>query len=133
MLAVTFAATPSMSLSPMRFAPRFVLFAALAAPLLFLTSGCGRSGEPFPVRSFLAAPDNLQGNRYVLEAEIDQQINWREGIGRLIAVRTLRDDVRLPLFISDSLKANLLVAQRYRFEITVRKGGLLYVERLKKL
>lgn len=132
MLAVTFARTP-MLLSPMRFAPRFVLLAALAAPLLFLTSGCGRSGEPFPVRAFLSAPDNLQGNHYVLEAEIDQQINWREGIGRLIAVRTLRDDARLPLFIADSMKANLLVAQRYRFEVTVRKGGLLYVERLKKL
>lgn len=133
MLAVTFAPTPFMSLSPMCFAPRFVLLAVLAAPLLFLSSGCGRSGEPFPVRSFLAAPDNLQGNRYVLEAEIDQQINWREGLGRLIAVRTLRDDARLPLFIADSMKTNLLVAQRYRFEVTVRKGGLLYVERLKKI
>ena len=133
MLAVTFAGTPSMSLSPMRFAPRFVLLAALAAPLLFLSSGCGRSGEPFPVRAFLSAPDNLQGNRYELEAEIDAQLNWREGVGRLIAVRTLREDARLPISISDSMKANLLVAQRYRFEITVRKGGLLYVERLKKL
>lgn len=132
MLAVTFAGTPLMSLSPMRFAPRFVLLAALAAPL-FLSSGCGRSGEPFPVRAFLSAPDNLQGNRYELEAEIDAQLNWREGVGRLIAVRTLRDDARLPIFIADSMKANLLVAQRYRFEITVRKGGLLYVERLKKL
>lgn len=131
MLAVTFLIYP-MPLPSMRFAIRFLMPAALAASL-FLTSGCGRSGEPFPVRAFLAAPDNLQGNRYELEAEIDQQINWREGVGRLIAVRTLRDDARLPLFIADSMKANLLVAQRYRFEISVRKGGLLYVERLKKL
>lgn len=131
MLAVTFRITP-MPLLPMRVVPRF-LFPAVFAALLLLVSGCSRSGEPFPVRAFLSAPDNLQGNRYQLEAEIDAQLNWREGVGRLIAVRTLREDARLPVFIADSMNANLLVAQRYRFEITVRKGGLLYVERLKKL
>ena len=123
---------PPMPLSPLRFAFRYLLATLLLAPL-FLASGCGRSGEPFPVRAFLAAPDNLLGNRYELEAEIDAQLNWREGLGRIIAVRTLRDDARLPIFIADSMKANLLVAQRYRFEVSVRKGGLLYVEYLKKL
>jgi hypothetical protein len=131
MLALTFSPYP-MQLLPMRVVSRFLVLAAFGVSLL-LASGCGRSGEPFPVRAFLSAPDNLQGNRYQLEAEIDAQLNWREGVGRLIAVRTLREDVRLPVFISDSMKANLLVAQRYRFDITVRKGGLLYVERLKKL
>jgi hypothetical protein len=131
MLAVTFSSTP-MPLPPMHFLSRFLLLAALLGAM-FITTGCGRSGEPFPVRAFMAAPDNLQGNRYTLEAEIDAQLNWREGTGRLIAVRTLREDARLPVFIADSLKTNLLVAQRYRFEVTVRKGGLLYVERLKKL
>ncbi|MET0261816.1 MAG: hypothetical protein ABW223_02875 [Rariglobus sp.] len=121
-----------MLLLPMRFVTRFLMPAVFAASL-FLVSGCGPSGEPFPVRAFFAAPDNLQGNRYELEAEIDAQISWREGVGRIIAVRTLRDGARVPVFIPDSMKANLLVAQRYRFEITVRKGGLLYVERLKKI
>jgi hypothetical protein len=121
-----------MTLPPMRFVCRLILPAALVASLFFAT-GCGRAGEPFPVKAFMAAPDNLQGNRYTLEAEIDAQLNWREGTGRLIAVRTLREDARLPVFIADSMKTNLLVAQRYRFEVTVRKGGLLYVERLKKL
>ncbi len=121
-----------MPLSPICFVTRFLIPAALLA-LLFATTGCGPSGEPFPVREFLSAPDNLQGNRYELEGEIDAQLSWREGVGRIIAVRTLRGDARLPVFIADSLKANLLVAQRYRFEVTVRKGGLLYVERLKKL
>jgi hypothetical protein len=121
-----------MPLPSMRFATRYLMPAALSAMVLF-ASGCGRSGEPFPVHAFLSAPDNLQGNRYELEAEIDAQLNWREGVGRLISVRTLRGDARLPVFIADSMKANLLVAQRYRFEVTVRKGGLLYVEHLKKL
>ena len=121
-----------MQLLSMRFKPRFLFFSALSLVRL-LASGCGPTGEPFPVRAFISAPDNLQGNRYLLEAEIDAQLNWQEGVGRHIAVRTLRDGTRLPVFIADSMNANLLVAQRYRFEIAVRKGGLLYVERLKKL
>ena len=122
-----------MLLSSTRIVSRYWKLAALLAPVVLLMPGCERAGEPFPVRAFFSAPDNLQGNRYSLEAEIDAQINWREGVGRLIAVRTLRDDARLPIFIADSMNANLLVAQRYRFDITVKKGGLLYVERLKKL
>jgi len=114
------------------FVPRSLVFTVVLGALALL-AGCGRSGEPFPVHAFLAAPDNLQGNRYRLDAEIDAQLNWREGVGRIIAVRPLKDDARLPVFIADSLKANLLVAQRYRFIITVRKGGLLYVEQLEKL
>ena len=131
-MAMTVTAYPSMLLSPTRLALRFLLLGVLMSSLFGL-SGCGRSGDPFPVRSFLAAPDNLQGNHYELEAEIDAQLNWREGLGRIIAVRTIRDNARLPIFIADSLKANLLVAQRYRFEVSVRKGGLLYVDKLKKL
>ncbi|MFA6287776.1 MAG: hypothetical protein WC661_10375 [Opitutaceae bacterium] len=123
---------PFMATPFSRFVPRSLLL-TLVLGALALLAGCGRSGEPFPVRAFLAAPDNLQGNRYRLDAEIDAQLNWREGVGRIIAVRPLKEDARLPVFIADSLKANLLVAQRYRFIITVRKGGLLYVEQLEKL
>lgn len=115
-----------------RFVPRSALFLFVVGSLGFL-AGCGRSGEPFPVKAFVAAPENLLGNRYSLDAEIDAQLNCREGVGRIIAVRPLKEDARLPLFIADLLKTNLLVAQRYRFTITVRKGGLLYVEQLEKL
>ena len=118
--------------------------AVLAALALFLLSpGCARrSQETFPVAAYLASPDNLQGNRYTLDAEIDAQLEWREGVGRLLAVHPLQGGEgkndgaaaeRLPLFIADSLDANLMVAQRYRFELTVRRGGLLHVTALRKL
>ena len=123
---------PFMPIPFLRFLLRSPGFAALLG-VMALLAGCGRSGEPFPVHAFLTAPDNLQGNRYQLDAAIDAQLNWREGVGRIIAVSPLKDDARLPVFIADSLKANLLVAQRYRFIVTVRKGGLLYVEQLDKL
>ncbi|MFH1499374.1 MAG: hypothetical protein ABII82_16305 [Verrucomicrobiota bacterium] len=102
--------------------------------ITLLAAGCGGpKGEPFPVDAYLTAPANLQGNRYSLDAEIDSQLEWTEGVGRLIAVRPIGRDLRLPVFIADTHEANLMVAQRYRFELTVRKGGLLTVTALKKL
>lgn len=108
--------------------------AALA--ILCLAPGCARqTHEPFPVAAYLEAPDNLQGNRYTLDAEIDAQLEWKEGVGRLLAVHPLTSEpgARLPVFIADSLQANLMVAQRYRLELTVRRGGLLHVNTLRKL
>lgn len=121
------------SISPT--APRFRLL-ALSASLALLAFGCARqSHETFPVSSYLEAPENLQGNRYTLDAEIESQLRWAEGTGRLLAVRPLTGEAgdRLPVFIADSLNANLMVAQRYRFELTVRHGGLLHVTALRKL
>jgi hypothetical protein len=111
--------------------------ALLVSALALLGPGCARqTNEAFPVSAYLDSPDNLQGNRYTLEAEIDAQLQWREGTGRLLSVRPLGTEpaaTRLPVFIADSLEANLMVAQRYRFELTVRHGGLLYVTALRKL
>lgn len=106
---------------------------ALLTVSLFVAGCGGPKGEPFPVDAYLNAPANLQGNRYTLDAEIDSQLEWTEGVGRLISVKPIGRDLRLPVFIADSHEANLMVAQRYRFEVTVRKGGLLTVTDLKKL
>jgi hypothetical protein len=110
----------------------------LVAALVFaaFAPGCARqTHEVFPVSAYLEAPDNLQGNRYTLDAEIDAQLEWREGVGRLLAVHPLGAEAaaRLPVFIADSVQSNLMVAQRYRLEITVRQGGLLHVTALRKL
>jgi hypothetical protein len=114
-----------------------VTLVLLYTALGLLAPGCARQGnEPFPVSAYLDGPDNLLGNRYTLEAEIDAQLQWKEGTGRLLSVRPIETEhtaTRLPVFISDSLNANLMVAQRYRFELTVRRGGLLYVTALRKL
>jgi len=131
---VNFSRSTLMRRHPFNAALRPLVF-CLSLGLALVAAGCARqTGEPFPVAAYLNAPDNLQGNRYTLDAEIDAQLEWREGTGRLIAVRPLgTETARLPVFIADSLSANLMVAQRYRLELTVRRGGLLYVNALRKL
>ena len=105
----------------------------LTGGFFMLAGSACRHGEPFPVAEFEKTPGNLEGNRYILEAEVDAQLKGQPGVGRIISVRPLKEKARLPLFIADSLSANLLVAQRYRFDLTVRKGGLLYVNSLTKI
>jgi hypothetical protein len=118
-------------LSPARRAcvPALVLWLALLA---LAVGGCSR-GEPFPVADYRKNPANLNGNHYVLEAEVDSQLRAQEGVGRIISVRPLGDKGRLPVFVPDALGANLVPAQRYRFGLAVRTGGLLYVSRLDKI
>ena len=94
--------------------------------------GCSRS-EPLPVADYRKSPANLNGNRYVLEAEVDAQLRAQENVGRLISVRPLKEKGRLAVFVPDTLQANLVPTQRYRFDIAVRTGGLLYVSQLKKI
>jgi hypothetical protein len=95
-------------------------------------SGCNR-GEAFPVADYLNKPANLNGNRYVLEAEVDSQLRSQPGVGRIIAVKPVKDKSRVALVIPESLDTNLVPTQRYRFEVAVRRGGLIYVSKLDKI
>ena len=121
---------PSAS-SAARSAPALLMVTLLVA-LGLAAGGCSR-GEPFPVADYRKAPVNLNGNRYVLEAEVDAQLRAQENVGRLISVRPLKEKGRLAVFVPDSLGANLIPTQRYRFDIAVRTGGLLYVSQLTKI
>ncbi len=105
---------------------------ALTAILLTLAAGGCSRGEPFPVADYLKTPANLSGNRYVLEAEVDSQLGSREGVGRVVVVKPLKDKGRLALVIPDTLGANLSPTQHYRFSVSVRPDAL-YVSKLEKI
>lgn len=99
-------------------------------------SGCGKGEfsrlEVLPVDEYLKRPGNFLGNNYLLSAQIDSQIEWQEGIGRILAVETEDSKSRLPVFVPESAGKNLHVGQRYEMHVTIRKGGLIYVEDLRK-
>jgi len=99
-------------------------------------TGCSKSPfadlEPLPVNDYLKKPGNFLGNTYLLSAQIDSQIEWEEGVGRILAVETEGSTSRLPVFVPDSSGQNLNVGQRYKMQVSIRKGGLIYVEDLRK-
>lgn len=88
--------------------------------------------EPLPANQYLKKPGNFLGNTYLLSAQIDSQIEWEEGVGRILAVKTEGSTSRLPVFVPDSAGRNLNVGQRYKMQVSIRKGGLIYVEDLHK-
>ena len=99
-------------------------------------AACGRgdfSGlEALPVDDYLERPRNLLGNTYLISAQIDSQIEWEEGVGRILAVETEGADSRVPVFVPEGVGENLYVGQRYKMRASIRKGGLIYVEDLRK-
>lgn len=89
--------------------------------------------DPFPAYdNYLDNPTNFSGNTYRLEAVIDEQLHYEDGIGRIIAVTPIEQGGRLPLFVPDSLEANLNVGQRYRMSVSIQRGGKIEVTELQK-
>ena len=107
-------------------------------PLLLVTlfAACGRGSfsdeEPLPIENYVKKPGDFLGNSYVMRAKIDEQIKWEKGLGRVLAVVIEGSDIRLPIFVPEGVTDNLHVGQRYEMQITIEKGGLIYVEALRK-
>jgi len=72
------------------------------------------------------------GNRYVLRAQIKEQLKWEKGLGRVLAVVAEGSEARLPVFVPEAVAENLHVGQRYEMEAIIEEGGLIYVEALRK-
>jgi hypothetical protein len=105
----------------------------MALSLFFAACGGSRSDvETLPVDSYVKKPGDFLGNRYMIRAQIDEQLKWEKGLGRVLAVLPEGSDVRLPVFVPDSVSDNLHVGQRYEMQATVEQGGLIYVEVLHK-
>ena len=88
--------------------------------------------DPFPAAQFSQSPADFLGNQYVLRAQIDSQLQWDPKVGRILAVLPDRSSHRLPIFIPAYQQENVLNGQRYEMLISVQKGGMVYVEDLRK-
>ena len=68
-----------------------------------LLSACGRGNfsglEALPVDDYVEKPGNFLGNTYLLSVQIDSQIEWKEGVGRILAVEAEGSSSRIPIFV----------------------------------
>lgn len=128
--------TPRMASSkfpPLVSAALFIGAVALVAVLLLVLRSDGFSSlEPFPADTYRSQPSNLLGNEYALSAQIHSLLDWDEGTGRLLAVIPEGSSQRLPVFIPDALGKSIHTGQRYKMQVAIRQGGLIYVEDLEK-
>ena len=114
---------------------RFAFALSLLGGMLFFSAcGDGKSSdlELLPIDTYLQKPGDFLGNRYMLRVQIDEQLKWEKGLGRVLAVIAEGSEARLPVFVSESAGDNLHVGQRYELQAIIEKGGLIYVEALQK-
>ena len=110
------------------------LLSLLVGILLFSSCGDGKSSdlELLPIDTYLEKPSDFLGNRYMLRVQIDEQLKWEKGLGRVLAVVAEGSNVRIPVFVPESAGDNLHVGQRYELHVIIEQGGLIYVEALQK-
>ena len=123
---------------------RFVVIFALLGLLVLggifavisMITGNSLEAEPseFPVAIYYESPERLKGNQYLIEAQVDNLLKMRDGVGRLVEIKLLgdRNDALVPLFIPDSVEKNFNLGERYRIEVVVNQDGLLETRKLKR-
>lgn len=108
-------------------------FVVVVIALMLRFKGGDYSGlEVLPTADYLEKPGNFLGNTYKLSAQIDSQIKWEKGVGRILAVQAESGTARLPVFVGESVGENLHIGQRYEMRVRIEEGGLVYVESLRK-
>jgi hypothetical protein len=110
-----------------------VVFVVVAVALMWGLKGGDFSGlEVLPTESYMKKPGDFLGNTYTLKAQIDSQVKWEKGVGRILAVRPESGGARLPVYVPDEVSQNLHIGQRYEMRVRIEQGGLIYVENLRK-
>lgn len=118
--------------------PRYFRSGLLATTTLVLLCLSGCDGGDFsklellPAQQYLAKPIDFLGNTYVIRAQIDSQIRWEKGVGRLLAVLPEGSNKRLPVYVPAEAGSNIHIGQRFEMRVRVEEGGLIYVEALRK-
>ncbi len=110
--------------------PLAVIIAAVV--LIVLRNHFHHARETLNVAAYQHSPNDLAGNHYNLDAQIDAQLKWDEGFGRILSVKPLDGSGRLSVFVPDQLGSDLRVGQRFHMSVMVKDKGLIQVEALDK-
>ena len=102
-----------------------------AAIFMVVRTRLHHSLEPLVVATFLHSPNELQGNHYELDAQIESQLRWDEGFGRLLKVKAVNSGDHLSVLVPDALGGDFNSGQRFHLKVVV-KDGLIHVEDLEK-
>ena len=121
-----------------------ILFIGIILAIAVTFGGCGRNDdgsvpagklEVFPLAIYLQNPGGLQGNRYKTKAQIDRQLGWKPGVGRLILVQVSSDAGlarKVPFFFPDGVGPGVLPGQKFLMTVLVAEENLVTVENYEK-
>lgn len=111
-------------------------FAVLCLLVASVFTGCGGGDfsnlETLPTAAYLEKPADFLGNSYLVRSQIDSQIKWEKGVGRILAVLPEGSSKRVPVFVPEAVGGNIHIGQRFEMRVRIEEGGLIYVEALRK-
>ena len=112
-----------------------VILVAIVAPRM---GGGGKFADltPFSVEAYRKDWATLQGNSYRLDCQVEQQLAFIEGRGRVLAVKPIEKDPtrpagRIPIFVPAGSTDSFEVGQRFKCKLRVTRD-LLVVEALER-
>lgn len=93
-----------------------------------------RTLEPFSAERYLENYQALAGGRFRADLRVENELGYKEGVGKLMVLGTENSRYSVPVLIAPELAGTAFTkGQLYRFELTVREGGVIYGIRAKKL
>jgi hypothetical protein len=112
-----------------------VILVAIVVPRM---GGGGKFADltPFSVEAYRKDWATLQGNSYRLDCQVEQQLAFVEGRGRVLAVKPIEKDPtrpagRIPVFVPAGSADSFEVGQRFKCKLRVTRD-LLVVEALER-
>ncbi len=118
------------------------VFVAFLIPLLVIvTAGVfmvvrnhlRHSLPAFSVEVYRNSPNELQGNHYNLDAQIESQLRVDDGFGRMLVVKTLdAAGGRLAVFLPDGVEGDFNSGQRFHLQVVIKDKGLIQIEDMSK-
>ncbi len=114
-----------------------VVVAAIAAvAILFLFRSLNdpyRTLEHFPVAKYLDSHRALAGSKFKAVLRVENDLGWKEGVGRLMLFSTSEDArpiaVMIPAGMTDIYFTK---GQTYMAELEVKEGGLIYANSIRR-
>jgi hypothetical protein len=107
-----------------------VLALGFALAVALLRSGAD-NGLPLGAEKHRKEWRTLQGNQYVFNGQIDQQLDYDADLGRILAVKLLDSTGRIPVLVPKSIDRNFEVGQRYKFSVRLL-NDVLFVGNVEK-
>lgn len=108
-----------------------IVSVALAIGLIYFKKKNVSGLDDFPYALYIESPKSLQGNRYILNAQMDIQLA-KTSDGRVVSVSESQAGAPLAVLVPSSLDVNISAKQRYEIIVRVGEGGKIIVESMQK-
>lgn len=92
-----------------------------------------RTLEPLPVGKYMESYKSLAGSKFRANLRVENDLGWKEGIGRLMVFSLQEDSRPIVVMIPAGMsQIHFTKGQTYVGELEVKEGGLVYANSIRK-